>query len=280
MPLTARQLGLLRDWLGEWSIVTDHSWPLQDTTVLRVRTTDGDLVVKASETSHHIGREIEAHVRVLNTLHDHRFPHLHHADREAGLLVTEWIPGTLVEGTRAEHNAAVYRQAGAALAQLHVRPETSEDYLPTTIAKIEILHATAGRLALLDPTALSATRQHLTGMRAHPVEVRFTHGDYQPRNWLDDHGTLRVIDFGRAAQRPVESDLIRLLHQQLAGAPILRDAFFAGYGHSLDKFDPDILNAEHLLQSVSTVVWAHQVGDQAFEDKGRAMVESFLSGEV
>ena len=277
MPLTVRQSGLLDGWLGEWSIVADHSWPLQDTTVLRVRACDGDLVVKASETSHHICREIQAHTGTLRSLCDPLFPRLRHADAGAGLIVTDWLPGTLVQGTPAEHDPAVYHQAGAALARLHVTPTPSSDYLPATLAKIGRLLADADELELLDAPALSATRQHLAGLHAHPVRLGFTHGDYQPRNWLDDQGTLRVIDFGRAALRPVESDLVRLLHQQLLGAPELRDAFFAGYGRPLEAFDSGVLAIENLLQSLGTIVWAHAVGDHVFEDEGRAMLRRCLA---
>lgn len=277
MPLTVRQSGLLDGWLGDWSIVADHSWPLQDTTVLRVRADDSDLVVKASETSHHIGREIQAHTRVLRLIDDPRFPRLLHADATAGLIVTGWVQGVPVESTPAEHDPALYRQAGAALARLHRRPTPSKDYLPATLAKIGRLLAAAGERELLDLSTLATTRRHLAGLHARPVQVRFTHGDYQPRNWLDDNGTLRVIDFGRAAQRPVESDLVRLLNQQLLGARELHDAFFTGYGRPLEAFDSDVLAIENLLQSLGTIVWANTVGDHAFEDDGRAMLQRCLA---
>ncbi|ABG98884.1 hypothetical protein RHA1_ro07120 [Rhodococcus jostii RHA1] len=59
--LTDAQSALLDRWFGQWQVLADHSWPLQDTTVLRVRKADNDFIVKASRSSHHIGREIAAH---------------------------------------------------------------------------------------------------------------------------------------------------------------------------------------------------------------------------
>lgn len=58
--ISSRQLELLTSWLGHFTVIQDHSWPLQDTTVLQLETEDGrHVTVKASLTSHHIRREIK-----------------------------------------------------------------------------------------------------------------------------------------------------------------------------------------------------------------------------
>ncbi|GAA1347432.1 hypothetical protein JOE65_000277 [Arthrobacter roseus] len=59
--LSDGQLTLIHTWLGPVDVVHDHSWPLQDTNVLRVRSASCDYIVKASSTSHHIRREITAY---------------------------------------------------------------------------------------------------------------------------------------------------------------------------------------------------------------------------
>lgn len=276
MALTPQQTSLLDQWLGQWRVSEDVSWPLQDTTVLRVECSAGSRVVKASLTSHHIRREIVAHDLVLLRLDDPRFPCLRHADLDAGVLVTDWLPGSLVAGTADEHDPDLYRRAGEALAVLHGQAQTSQEYLAAARAKIAGLIDTASARRLADENALAVVHRWVYECPTHPVEVRFTHGDYHPRNWLTDAGTLRVIDFGRAAWRPVESDFIRLLHQQFVGRPDLTDAFFEGYGRPLASFDAGILQVEHLMQSLATIVWANQVGDVPFEEQGRHMLRRAL----
>ncbi|MFD1212912.1 phosphotransferase, partial [Arthrobacter sp. GCM10027362] len=112
--------------------------------------------------------------------------------------------------------------------------------------------------------------------RPAPRQLYATHGDYQPRNWLVDGGRLAVIDYGRAGYRPWVTDLVRLEHGVFApdGGP-LRAAFYAGYGRDPEE-EPEAWLLDNLLQSLGTVVWAYEVGDAAFEDEGRRMVERVL----
>ncbi|KRE81050.1 hypothetical protein [Arthrobacter sp. Soil762] len=92
--ITDGQSRLLTSWLGEVSVVQDYSWPLQDTNVLHVVTPSGEgFIVKASTTSHHIRREIAAHAGRFDGLRG-RVPALRHASAEAGILVTEFLPGS------------------------------------------------------------------------------------------------------------------------------------------------------------------------------------------
>ena len=92
--ITEEQSRLLTSWLGEFGVVQDCSWPLQDTNVLHVATPPGEeFIVKASTTSHHIHREIAAHAGGFGGLHG-RVPALRHASAKAGILVTEFLPGT------------------------------------------------------------------------------------------------------------------------------------------------------------------------------------------
>ena len=72
-------------------------------------------------------------------------------------------------------------------------------------------------------------------------------------------------------------DLVRLSHQQFVQRPELAEAFHAGLGRTLGPADEDLWRLENLNQSIGTVVWAHQMGDTAFEQAGRDMVERVLA---
>lgn len=115
----------------------------------------------------------------------------------------------------------------------------------------------------------------LAGHRPQPVAVVPTHGDWQPRNWLVDRGTVKVIDFGRFAWRPAVSDFCRLAAQQWQHDARLEEAFFDGYGG--DPRTPQQWRMVALHEAIGTAVWAHQVGDVPFENQGHRMIADALA---
>ncbi|MET4592506.1 thiamine kinase-like enzyme [Arthrobacter sp. 754] len=131
---------------------------------------------------------------------------------------------------------------------------------------------------LLTETDLKRLSRELNGLNPGTVPMVATHGDYQPRNWLQENGQIKVIDFGRAEKRPWVHDLVRLTHQQFVHRPDLAEAFYASLGRTVGPAEADLWGLENLNQAVGTVVWAHQLGDTAFEQSGREMVDRTLSG--
>jgi Ser/Thr protein kinase RdoA (MazF antagonist) len=274
--VTDEQHLLLKSWLGPFLVVKDYSWPLQDTSVLHVSTADGgNFIIKASTSSHHIRREIAALQLGLPGLRG-RASTLRHASAEAGVLVTEYLPGSSVEGSPAEHDPATYRQAGALLATLHRPAGTSADYARKLAYQTQLLIRSAHGL-LGEDTLIRVTKE-LGRLDPGPAQLVTTHGDYQPRNWLDDQGQIKVIDFGRADARPWMHDLVRLTHQQFVGQPALEEAFYSGLGRRLQRSEADMWQLENLNQALGTVVWAHKIGDAAFEQSGVQRVERILAG--
>ena len=272
--LTPRQRALLDDWLGAWTVVADHTWPLQDTTVVHVRSAQREHVVKASTTSHHIAREIAAHLDVLDVIDGLPAPRLEFADAEAGILVTGYLPGRLLLGTSAQRDPDAFEQAGTILRLLQVPGSVSGEYSERVAAQ------TAGLIAdaegLVDAAALGSLSSLVDAVPRHPVRLHFTHGDYQPRNWLVHDGRVSVIDFGRGAQRSWVSDLVRLRGKDFAEHPHLEAAFLRGLGRELDDDDRDVLQLETLREAMGTVVWAHSIGDDDFEEHGRRMIRRLL----
>lgn len=271
--LRAAQQAAVDEWFPGAALVADHSWVLLGRTVLRLHHRGRDLVVKAgTPDDHHMDREIEAHADVVAPLADRALaPRLLRADPGLRLLATTWLPGVLVEGTPAEHDPEVYRQAGRALALFHAqgsRPGGDHER-----------RADARSLAWLEGEHRIAdeTVARLQAELAQPVPARTlvpTHGDWQPRNWLVDHGRVAVIDFGRTDWRPAATDLTRLHAQQLRGRPDLERALLDGYGS--DPREPVAWRRDRLREAVGTAAWAYQVGDEGFEQRGHRMIADVL----
>ncbi len=263
--ISADQRARLDEWLGRWEVLADHSWPLQDTTVLHVRSASGDHIVKMNTG---LGHEIAACRRALALLPD-RTPRLEHHDARTGILVTSYLPGKLVAGTPAEADPDVYRQAGTP-GPAAGAAGVSDTYAEQTLTAISRRIAEAA--GLVPRPQLAALRERAARFTPRPVRLYFTHGDYQPRNWVIDDGRVGVIDFGRGQDRSWVSDLVRLQNQQFTGHPERERAFMAALGRTAESEDAELLAIESMRQGLGTVTWAHSIGDRDFEEHGRTMI--------
>jgi hypothetical protein len=276
--LSPEQRELVSLWLPGARVLHDHSWGLTSTVVLEVATRGGTccIIKAADEDDGHLRRELQAHREWLEPwVLSGRAPRLLHADAGAKILVTEFLPGELVQGRPAEHDPDTFRQAGELLAVLHAQGHVDdEDYWQreqdSALAWLDKAHR-------IGPDVEAALREHVEAWSTSPVPVVPTHGDWQPRNWLVDGGAVRAIDFGRAALRPAFTDFTRLAAQQFLADAELEAAFVSGYG-----FDPrsgEGWEQQLLREAIGTAVWAHQVGDTRFEAQGHRMIARALGNE-
>lgn len=272
--LSDQQAALLKRWLPGVQVRSDMSWNLVDTVVLDADSSRGRVVIKAAgPRDHHLGREITAFEGYTECLaRSGHAARLLYQDRAARLLVVSFLDGHLVEGSAAEVAIDTHLQAGQLARTFHGQGERVDPGWDAA--------AVAKSLAWLDkphripPQTAADLRTVLTSHRARPVVVVPTHGDWQPRNWVIDTGTVKVIDFGRFSWRPAISDFCRLAAQQWREHPQLEDAFFAGYGG-----DPRIPGQWRMFavhEAIGTAVWAHQVGDEPFEQQGHRMIAEAL----
>lgn len=262
------------DWLPEPRLRADMSWPHQGTRVLDVECGLGRVVVKAAgPADHHIARELSAYRGFTDCLaRTGNAPELLYSDRDANVLVLRYLPGSLVQGQPDEFSAAIHRNAGVLLRTFHsqaARPDPGWD-----AAAVAKSLAWLAKPHQIETHLCSMLRAILTGHRPQPTVVVPTHGDWHPRNWLTDCGAVRVIDFGRFAWRPAATDLCRLAAQQWRDRPALETAFFAGYGRDPREAAEWRMLALH--EAIGTAVWAHQVGDAAFEQQGHRMIRAAL----
>ncbi|WP_328323633.1 aminoglycoside phosphotransferase family protein [Kribbella sp. NBC_00382] len=276
MTLDERQRELLAEWLPRGEVVRDLSWGLVGTTVLELLQ-DGDrYVAKAGDDADsHIAREVQAHQAWMEPwTAQKRAPELIRGDEKAKLLVTRYLPGELVEGTDHELQPETYRQAGELLAQLHRQPAINGDFEAGENQKALAWLSKPHRIA---PDVVDHLRMLIDSWPTSAVELVPTHGDWQPRNWLIHDGTVSAIDFGRAGLRPAYTDFGRLAAQQFRTDPALERAFLIGYG--ADPRDPDSWHRQRVREAIGTTAWAHQVGDESYEQQGLRMLTEVLETE-
>ncbi|GAB4007455.1 aminoglycoside phosphotransferase family protein [Glycomyces albus] len=273
--LAPRQRELLETWLPGVEVEADMSWNLVETTVLRARTREQTVVVKAGGPSdHHIEREIRAHREWTGPwVRSGRAARLLHADVDAKLLVTEYLPGSLIQGTSAAAEMDTYEQAGELLREFHDQFAIEDpDYEPRMNAKA--LTWMDGRHRI-EPEIEEELRSMVKSWPTPTAVCAPSHGDWQTRNWLQDNGVVRVIDFGRAALRPVSEDFERLAVQEFVWHSGAEAAFFSGYGK--DPREPEAWFRQRVRSAIGTVCWAHLVGEEDFEAQGRRMIAAVLA---
>lgn len=273
--LRAEQAELVSGWLAEPELVTDLSWGQTDTRVLHVHAQGRHVIVKAAgPENHHIGREIDAHSGYTGPLVERGCAAgMLHVDRDANLLVLEYLEGDLAESTEHEFSEDLHTQAGEVLRMLHDQHRRVDDEHEYR-AQAKAL-AWLGRDHRVEPAVEEEVRARLAEYRPRPIEVVPTHGDWQPRNWLVHDGELRVIDFGRFEFRPPATDLARLAAQQWRSRPSLEAVFMRSYGG--DRRDPEVWRMDQLREAIGTAVWAYLVGDEAFEAQGHRMLKESLA---
>jgi len=245
--LTPGQAELVEAWLPGVRLLNDLSWNLIDTAVLVVGHEQRRYVVKAAGPSNqHIGREIEAHQSSAAMLaRQNHAAKLIRSDRSMNVLVTEYLEGSLVEGTGAEFETDTYLQAGRLLRVFHEQSRrTDPDYEAAATAKAV---AWLDRPHRMEEAAAEKARAVFRTYQPEPVVIVPTHGDWQPRNWLMDGTELRIIDFGRYGYRPATSDFCRLAVQQWRTAPQLESAGVQGLCWRYTHASP-------LLRRVATAV--------------------------
>lgn len=274
--LPADQQAVLDGWLPGAVLVADHSWALGLRRVLELVHGGLRYALKAGGPDDgHMAREITAHDRWLSPWTVRGLAPLRVAsDSRHRMLLSRWLPGELVEGSPAGFDRDTFRQAGLLLRLMHDQSVVVDpDYERRETEKSLTWLGKPHRIA---PEVEAWLRAEIdtwnTGLTADLVP---THGDWQPRNWLIDDGVVRVIDFGRADQRPAATDFARLAAQDFRRDPTLEHAFLDGYGT-----DPRSPGAWHRLlvrEAIGTAAWAFQVGDEPFEKQGHRMIAEALA---
>ena len=93
---------------------------------------------------------------------------------------------------------------------------------------------------------------------------------------MTDGVKLSVIDFEHSRPDFWPFDVEKLLTE--VGGTGLEAAFWQGYGTSLTDAETRVLERYSALNALSTVVWAREHGDEAFEADGRRRLAELHNG--
>lgn len=220
-------------------------------------------------------REVHAYTRWVPAIHD-RAPHLVATDPDHRILLLTAVPGVpanhVAPGGDAER--AAHHAAGTVLRRLHdcARPEYSLHMAETLAERTRGWVDRAGVLLTADQRRLLL--DHADAIGSAPVEVRFCHLDFQPRNWIVDDGRiLRLIDYEHARPDSRVRDLARLAHRYWPRRSDLYHSFVRGYGTALDESERRLLYNFGALEAITALVRGLDTYDTSLTLHGRALLD-------
>jgi aminoglycoside phosphotransferase len=266
----------VRTHLGPSEVLADHSWPHGESRVWELRAGRVRVILKEQRRQSVFDRERHALEHWAPALGE-RSVQLVASDVERRLLLLTALPGQRAETLELNERQQrdLHAQAGELLARLHAQPGDDTPFAPGLRQRIEAWAPRAE--GLLDAATLEWVRRCVEEAAREPWPAQVPcHWDYTARNWLADltsgHLTAYVIDYGGARLNPWLRDLTRMYFETWERWPDLRAAFLHGYGRPLDAQEEQLLRVAGALEALTTVVWAREHGDPAFEAWGRELL--------
>lgn len=281
--------------LGPVVVIADHTreHPGLRAGVRRLRAATGEYCVKTHHDPAHWAGETHGYERWAPVFGAHA-PRLIAVRDEAPLaLIVSALPGRVLEGQvlPIEQQRAVWRAAGAALAQLHAINGNAfgpcrrdgvcngvpiNDACAYVSAEFDSWLARGARLNCLSAEELSIVR-HVRELIPAFAGERPTacHRDYCSANWLvtDAGDWSGVIDFEFAYWDVRAADVSRYPEWEWIGRPELAAAFDEGYATVRAPVDATQRLVARALYALSAVVWGRESGYRGFEREGRAALQ-------
>ncbi|MDQ3151848.1 MAG: aminoglycoside phosphotransferase family protein [Actinomycetota bacterium] len=272
MSADQRVLAWCRQVLGRCSVIGRHTPADSSNTVIRLRGGNGHSYIAkqhADRVKH--DREVHAHVHWAPALGE-QAARLVATDQALRVVLVTALPGRPHNPTgNPDIDGPIHQQAGALLRRLHsAEPATPlPDFARGMRTRLTSwLERSAG---LLTSEEQALVRRHVDALAELPTpEGVPCHLDYQPRNWLiDPIAGLGVVDFEHARVDATVRDLVRLTFRHWRMQPVLRDAFFDGYGRRLDDVEDRVLTHCAALDAVTAIARAHVTNDSVLGVHGR-----------
>jgi Ser/Thr protein kinase RdoA (MazF antagonist) len=222
--------------------IADH--PGYDgTTVLRVATRIGPVIVKPHRSTERHRQEINAYQRWVPTL-GNRAARLIAVVDDPPVIITSALAGPLLTAADLgpQQEADLHQQAGELLARYHRAEPPSTDRDIATFLALRTEHW----LTVTEPTIPPPRRAEITAhlrelTQLGPLSAVPCHLDFTTRNLIvQPNGDLAVIDFEHSRRDLAARDLVRLATRLWPQRPDLEEAFLRGYG-SLSDLDRQII---------------------------------------
>ena len=273
-------LRFAQNYLGNLRRAEFCGWDHAESAVWRLETKRGRAYLKAHRQPLKFRQELYVYENWLAALRDQTPELLAVRQNEPRALLLSALPGELAQNIALSgaELARVHRQAGAFLKTFHQAGGPDEDEVTLRAAVEMRLNAWLKRVAPVVPkadieftrTVMTEALPYLCGKTRVPC-----HRDYTGRNWLVYGDEFYVIDFEHSKMDFYLHDFGRLFREGWRFDEGLETAFFEGYGGTLDDDARRYMTSRALFSAATTIGWAREHGDRAFENVGWEQLEYY-----
>ena len=268
----------VQNQLGNALHVDFVGWEHAESRVWKIDATDGTFFLKAHRQPRKFQQELFAY--------ENWVPHLPnltprlvavHTKSPTALLMTS-VPGTVAESKALTTNQRLdmHRDAGRFLKSMHDLPFVDNDISAADAYQLRLESWIVRARGHLEPDEIDwVTRQVTDALPALTDLNRVpSHRDFTPRNWLiEGSGQIHIIDFEHSRPDLWFLDIERLWSRQWLDHPECAAAFWEGYKRVPTEDELRLLAQCATLSALSTIVWAREHSDAAFELQGRRSLD-------
>ncbi len=176
----------------------------------------------------------------------------------------------------ARQEQASYEQAGQFLRKWHNLNYRDNDIDLTDAMQQRLKKWTQRAKNLVEDKEIAWVKEQTLELIFHLKDYTRVpcHRDYSGRNWLlDKDHKLWVIDFEHSRADFFLVDFERQYSSIWLTRPDLKEAFLAGYGKKINELEWQLLKRLSSFSALSTIVWAREHKDKAFEAFGWKQLE-------
>jgi Ser/Thr protein kinase RdoA (MazF antagonist) len=254
-------------------------WAHAESRVWRLETARGAAYLKQHRHGRKFAQELHAYLHWTPRLQRATPELLAYRNASPRALLLSEVPGEVAERLElGPQETELYVQAGRFLRTWHDVPHVDDDPVPLAAALKQRADAWEARAKGVIPPnvcAWVAARygEILAAVASLELKRVPCHRDFTARNWLvdrEDGLRLCVIDFEHARADWWLADVERLHSGVWHRRPALAEAFWDGYGRQPDDTELELLDGIAAQAALTTVVWAREHHDAAFERYGWA----------
>ncbi|NKB58968.1 MAG: phosphotransferase [Alphaproteobacteria bacterium] len=201
-------------------------------------------------------------------------------DDEIGVLLMTEVEGEPLDlaELNSSEEAVTFRLAGRFACKLHNLQLSNPEKIAASVHVRERLefYLAEGESAVDSATAGWA-RELIELACAENCKLVPCHRDFSPRNWLvskDKSGIkFSVIDWEHASWDLWLNDAQRMAYDHWHSRPQLREAYFEGYGRSLNEAESLQLDTICLATAIASIPWAITHNDENYVNTNRMVIE-------
>lgn len=278
----AELLEFATSYLGAIDKASFKGWDHAESQVWKIETQKANYYLKTHKQKSKFKQEVNAYENWAKQIPD-QCPQFITKEESLNAILLSSLEAEPLEqqNLSAKQEQVVYEQAGQFLRTWHDLKYIDNDIDLTDAMQQRLTKWTQRATNLVEDKGITWVKDQTLELIHHLKDYQRVpcHRDYSARNWLlDKNHRLWVIDFEHSRADFFLVDFERQYSSIWLTRPDIKEAFLAGYGKKISELEWQLLKRLSGFSALSTIVWAREHKDRAFEAYGRQQLERLKAG--